>query len=105
MWCAIFGHHSYQAHSLLLQPGKYQEHTNHTDHLFFSSVMFLMRNCFAHFREVNNGHQAFGVNTVVRSSSQPCMYLHNVDFFLLRKKRCNMRHMSVSMKALEWNLH
>jgi hypothetical protein len=30
--------------------------------------LFLMRNCFAHFREVKRGRQSFGVNTQVSSS-------------------------------------
>jgi hypothetical protein len=32
-------------------------------------MTFLMRNCFAHFREVNNGHQSFGINTKVSAGS------------------------------------
>jgi hypothetical protein len=30
-----------------------------------------MRNCFAHFREVINGHQVFGINTKVRAAVVP----------------------------------
>ena len=53
----------------LLQPKKWSEHTTHTNTQFLNSALFLMRNCFAHFREVRNGLQAFGVNTQVYTRS------------------------------------
>ena len=48
-----------------MQPGTWKEHTTCTNSSFLNSMLFLMRNCFAHFREHNNGLQAFGINTTV----------------------------------------
>jgi hypothetical protein len=49
----------------VLQPGAWKEHITISNFSFVNSMLFLMRNCFAHFREVNNGLEAFGTNTTV----------------------------------------
>jgi hypothetical protein len=55
----------YETNSATPQPGKWQEHTSHSNPSFVKAMLFLLRNCVAHFREVKNGWQAFGVNTKV----------------------------------------
>jgi len=56
----------YETDSVTLQPGKWQEHTSHSNPSFVKAILYLLRNCVAHFREVENGWQAFGVNTKAR---------------------------------------
>jgi hypothetical protein len=60
--------------------------------------MYLMRNCFAHFREVNNGHQSFGINTKV-SAGRGCTQT-TVHVLIFRKGLWLKRVMSGATQAL-----